>query len=116
MMRNTYSLSWNRKRTTKTVKVSHENHRGTDGVGWYSHKHTLERIEERCTGDFVVEIDIDQIVSEVMGRAAQAKTGRSRLLHGLIRARKISEKVLSAHTEHYPISPGYFEVVPEKVP
>jgi hypothetical protein len=102
-------LSWQRVRATKRIKVARISD-NEETRRYYGHTHTLEKNFADMDGDFVVEIDIDGIVRRLVGTAAHNASGKSTALSGMVKAKRIKERVVSERTETYPISDGYSEV------
>jgi hypothetical protein len=100
---------WTRQRVTKQVRI-YRTDANEETRRYYGYKHTLEKTISKMCGEIVVEIDIDQIVNELSAKAANNSTGRAIALGGLVKARRVSEKILSTETKTWSIPDGFSEV------
>jgi hypothetical protein len=110
-MRMTKTHSWKREQITKRVRIA----RRTDNEEtrrFYGYSHTLEKKFLSLDGEVVVDIDIDGIVQRLVGTAAHNSSGKAIALGGMIKAKRVKERVVSERVETFLIPEGYSEVKP----
>lgn len=60
-------------------------------------------------------VDLDEIVRDIAYRAAKNDSGKAIMLGGTIKAKRLSESVLSSETKKHPLHELYSEVLPDEV-
>lgn len=101
----TQEHTWKSRVRSKETKV-----RYVKSAHPYVTTQTTEMTHRELQAVFSVDIDIDGIIKEAIERARFTKGGKSRLLGGLVVAKRGPVKVLSTRVEEIPISKGYERV------
>lgn len=78
-----------------------------------NHHTELHHVEKH--GEFEIYIDVAAIIADAISRCRNTRTGKSRLLGGIITAKRLSVREVSRRVEALPIPAGY-EPVEEKDP
>jgi hypothetical protein len=89
--------------------------RNAETRAYYDTNHKLETVTDQVRGIVRVSVDLDEIVREIAYRAAKNDSGRAIMLRGSIKAKRLSESVLSSKTTQQPIHELYSEVLPNEV-
>ena len=74
----------------------------------YHYNESTEEVYRLCKAHVMVEIDLEKIIQAVARGAAGNKSGRCRLLNGLVRAKRIGSKnVVEEKRSAIPLHDGY---------
>lgn len=101
------TINWRQTRATKRIKIKRPD---TDGLIYSTHTHKSEHTISQLLDSVEVFIDAEGIINELGCKAAHNNSGRAVALRGLIKAKRISRKVLSEEKQAIPIPQGYVEV------
>jgi hypothetical protein len=100
-------FEWADAAFTKPVRVR------TKGVFSYTATQHMGRLYTTFGADFQVEIDLEEIVLQAIRQAARTKHGKSRLLGGLIVAKRYNMKKIKEREEALPLDTTQFELIEE---
>jgi hypothetical protein len=107
-------VEWIYRRVVKEIKIARTDS-NSETRAYYKHNHVLVYFDEKHTGLVRVTIDVDALVADMARKAARNSSGRATTRSGMIKARRISNTVLTAKQVHVEIPQGYSEVLPEEV-
>lgn len=79
------------------------------GVKWQT-TYYARKLRQQHSADFVVTVNIDELINYAVMMCRQTKNGRSRLLKGIVDARRTNHKTEELEPEVHPIPAGYEEV------